>query len=72
MFTLFFQSGPVENLTDARRSDTRQFSTFFHRMLDAGVYLACSQFEAHFVSAAHSDTEIDVTIEAAKDAFSRL
>ncbi|QDT55443.1 Glutamate-1-semialdehyde 2,1-aminomutase [Caulifigura coniformis] len=72
MFTLFFQAGPVNNLTDAKRSDTTRFSKFFHALLEAGVYLPCSQFEACFVSAAHSDADIDATIAAAKSAFGKL
>jgi glutamate-1-semialdehyde 2,1-aminomutase len=71
MFTVFFQAGPVHNLTDAKRSDTARFSRFFHAMLDAGVYLACSQFEAHFVSAAHSDADINETLKAARRAFEK-
>lgn len=72
MFTVFFQPGPVHNLTDAKKSDTERFAKFFHGMLDAGVYLACSQYEAHFVSAAHSDEEIEATLEAARVVISGL
>jgi len=72
MFTLFFQAGPVNSLTDAKRSDTARFSTFFHALLEAGVYLPCSQFEACFVSAAHSEADIDATIAAAKSALGKL
>jgi glutamate-1-semialdehyde 2,1-aminomutase len=72
MFTLFFQAGPVRNLEDAKKSDTARFAKFFHLMLDRGVYLACSQYEAHFVSAAHSDADIDATLSAGKEAFAAL
>ena len=56
MLTLFFHDGPVHNYDDARRSDTRLFARFFWEMLARGVYLPCSQFEAAFVSAAHTRT----------------
>jgi glutamate-1-semialdehyde 2,1-aminomutase len=69
MFTLFFQDGPVHSLNDAKRSDTARFSRFFHALLEAGVYLPCSQFEACFVSAAHTDEDIEATISAARAAF---
>jgi glutamate-1-semialdehyde 2,1-aminomutase len=66
MFTTFFTDGPVRNYADAKRSDTKLFGRFFHAMLDEGVYLAPSQFEAAFVSLAHDDRAIDRTLEAAK------
>jgi len=69
MFTVFFQQGPVHSLTDAKRSDTARFSKFFHALLESGVYLPCSQFEACFVSAAHSDDDIAATVAAARQAF---
>jgi glutamate-1-semialdehyde 2,1-aminomutase len=69
MVTLFFHDGPVRNYDDARRSDTRRFGRFFWEMLARGVYLPCSQFEAAFVSAAHTDDDIDRTIEAACEAL---
>ena len=65
MLTLFFHDGPVHNYDDARRSDTRLFARFFWEMLARGVYLPCSQFEAAFVSAAHTEDDIDQTIAAA-------
>ena len=68
MLTLFFHDGPVHNYDDARRSDTRLFARFFWEMLARGVYLPCSQFEAAFVSAAHTEDDIDQTIAAAADA----
>ena len=52
MFTVFFCEGPVRNLGDAKNSDTKTFARFFNGMLNAGVYMAPSQFEAVFVSAA--------------------
>jgi glutamate-1-semialdehyde 2,1-aminomutase len=72
MFTLFFQEGPVHSLADAKRSDTHRFSKFFHALLESGVYLPCSQFEACFVSAAHSEADIKATIAAARTAYEKV
>jgi glutamate-1-semialdehyde 2,1-aminomutase len=69
MITLFFHDGPVRNYDDALRSDTRLFGRFFWEMLARGAYLPCSQFEAAFVSAAHTEDDIDRTIEAAGEAL---
>jgi glutamate-1-semialdehyde 2,1-aminomutase len=69
MFTLFFNSAPVTNYAEAKRSDTRAFSRFFWAMIERGVYLPCSQFEAAFVSAAHTEADIDQTIAAAREAL---
>ncbi|QEH36071.1 Glutamate-1-semialdehyde 2,1-aminomutase [Aquisphaera giovannonii] len=69
MLTLFFHDGPVRNYDDARRSDTALFARFFWEMLARGVYLPCSQFEAAFVSAAHTEADIDHTIDAAREAL---
>jgi glutamate-1-semialdehyde 2,1-aminomutase len=66
MFTYFFTSGPVTDYESARRSDTARFAKFFHWMLDRGIYLAPSQFEAAFVSAAHTEEDIAKTVEAAR------
>ncbi|NLL19210.1 MAG: glutamate-1-semialdehyde 2,1-aminomutase [Clostridia bacterium] len=72
MFTGFFTGEKVVDLTTATTSDTDKFAAFFKLMLERGVYLAPSQFEAGFVSIAHSDEDINHTIEAAKDAFQQL
>jgi glutamate-1-semialdehyde 2,1-aminomutase len=72
MFTTFFTSEPALDWATANRSDRQAFARFFHAMLDEGVYLAPSQFEAAFVSAAHSDEIIERTIEAARKAFARV
>ena len=72
MLTLFFQAGPVTDWDSAARSDTAQFSRFFWGLIERGVYLPCSQFEALFVSAAHSDADIDATIAAAGEALDEL
>jgi glutamate-1-semialdehyde 2,1-aminomutase len=70
MFGIFFtDAGPVTNYAQATACNQEQFNTFFHAMLDRGVYLAPSAFEAGFVSAAHGDAEIDATLNAAADAF---
>jgi glutamate-1-semialdehyde 2,1-aminomutase len=69
MFTFFFTPDPVTDWPSAKRSDTQRFGRFFHWMLDHGVYLAPSQFEAGFVSAAHSDQDIVHTVEAARGFF---
>jgi glutamate-1-semialdehyde 2,1-aminomutase len=69
MFTWFFTPGPVTDWDSAAKSDTQAFGTFFRSMLDSGVYLPPSQFEAAFVSAAHTETDIQQTIAAAKQAF---
>jgi glutamate-1-semialdehyde 2,1-aminomutase len=69
MWTLFFAPGPVVNYDTARASDTARFARFFWGMMDRGVYLPCSQFEAAFVSAAHTEDQIAQTIEVAKQAL---
>jgi glutamate-1-semialdehyde 2,1-aminomutase len=72
MFTGFFTDAPVTDYATAKKSDTARFGKFFHAMLDAGVYLAPSQFEAAFVSLAHDGRAIDRTVEAARRAFASL
>jgi glutamate-1-semialdehyde 2,1-aminomutase len=69
MFTFFFTSGPVTDYESAKRSDTARFGRFFRAMLERGIYLAPSQFEAAFVSAAHTEEDIRRTAAAARDAF---
>jgi len=65
MFCGYFTSGPVWNLADAMNSDRERFKKFFHGMLNEGVYLAPSQFEAGFISTAHSSADIEHTVKAA-------
>ena len=72
MLTLFFHDGPVSNYEDAKQSDTRLFARFFWEMLARGVYLPCSQFEAAFVSAAHTEADIDQTVRSAREALAVL
>ena len=72
MFGLYFREGPVETFDDAKASDTARFNRFFHAMLERGVYLAPSAFEAGFMSSAHGDAEIAHTLDAARAAFAML
>jgi glutamate-1-semialdehyde 2,1-aminomutase len=72
MFTIFFSSEPVTDFESAKCSNTELFAQFFRRMLEQGVYLAPSQFEACFVSLAHSEDVIVETVEKAAIAFKRL
>ncbi len=65
MFTFFFAEGPVFDYDSAKRSDAKRYARFFHWMLEHGVYLAPSQFEAAFLSAAHSDADVEQTVAAA-------
>jgi glutamate-1-semialdehyde 2,1-aminomutase len=69
MLTVFFSGEPVFDAASARKSDTKRFSRFFHGMLERGIYLPPSQYEAAFVSLAHSQEDIEVTLTAAKEAF---
>ncbi|MCI4398608.1 MAG: glutamate-1-semialdehyde 2,1-aminomutase [Acidobacteria bacterium] len=69
MFTAFFAKGPIEDDASARSCDTARFAAFFREMLENGVYLAPSQFETGFVSCAHKDDDIALTIEAANTAM---
>jgi glutamate-1-semialdehyde 2,1-aminomutase len=64
MATLFMTDGPVRNFDDAQRADTDAYAALFRHLLDRGIYIAPSQFEAMFLSLAHGDAEIDATIEA--------
>jgi glutamate-1-semialdehyde 2,1-aminomutase len=72
MFTLFFAENPVHNLAAAMLCDTARFARYFQEMLERGIYLPCSQFEANFISAAHTAADIDATIAAAREAMSTL
>lgn len=72
MFTCFFTSEPVVDWTSATLSNRETFSRFFHGMLGQGVYLAPSQFEAGFVSIAHTDEIIDRTVDAARNALAQM
>jgi glutamate-1-semialdehyde 2,1-aminomutase len=72
MFGLFFTPGKVETYTQATACDVAAFNRFFHAMLDRGVYLAPSAFEAGFLSAAHSEQDIADTIQAARESFREI
>jgi glutamate-1-semialdehyde 2,1-aminomutase len=65
MFCGYFAAQPVHNVADAMLSDRARFKKFFHGMLDSGIYLAPSQFEAGFISTAHTEADIDETIGTA-------
>jgi glutamate-1-semialdehyde 2,1-aminomutase len=69
MFTGFFSALPVTDYASAKHADTRRYARYFHAMLDRGVYFAPSQFEAGFVSLAHTEADIDTTLKAAAEAF---
>jgi glutamate-1-semialdehyde 2,1-aminomutase len=69
MFTVFFHPGPVTDAESAARSDTQRYAAFFHGMLERGIYLPPSQFEAWFVSTAHGNAEIQKTVRAAEQAL---
>jgi glutamate-1-semialdehyde 2,1-aminomutase len=72
MFTIFFQQGPVYDWNTARKSDTKMFARFFHGMLKNGIWLAPSQYEAGFLSFAHTDNDIDKTINACSETLKNL
>jgi len=72
MFTWFFTAGPVTDWDLASKSDTKAFGRFFHAMLDRGVYLPPSQYEAAFLSAVHTEEDVQKTIAAAKHAFATV
>jgi glutamate-1-semialdehyde 2,1-aminomutase len=72
MMTLFFAKDPVRDWPTASRCDTQRFGKWFWGLLDRGVYLPCSQFEALFVSVAHSEQDIDDTIAAARESFAQV
>ncbi|MEB3295633.1 MAG: glutamate-1-semialdehyde 2,1-aminomutase [Synechococcales bacterium] len=72
MFGFFFCEGPVHNYEDAKKADTAKFGKFHRGMLEQGIYLAPSQFEAGFTSLAHTEADIDRTLEAARKVLSSL
>ena len=72
MFTGFFNDGPVTTLEDAEGSDTEMYGRYFHAMQENGVYIAPSQFEAGFVSTAHTEADIDATVTKASEALRTL
>jgi glutamate-1-semialdehyde 2,1-aminomutase len=72
MFTWFFQQGPVTDWDSASKSNTEAFGKFFRSMLDSGVYLPPSQYEAAFLGATHTEDDVQRTIAAAKQAFAAM
>ena len=72
MFGFFFTEGPVSSFQDAKKSDTAKFGKFHRAMLQRGVYLAPSQYEAGFTGLCHTEEDIDFTLAAAKEAFALL
>ena len=72
MFCGYFAQAPVHNLADAMKSDRARFAKYFHGMLEQGIYLAPSQFEAGFLSTAHTAEDIEKTVRAARQTFSAL
>lgn len=71
MLTLFFHPGPIRSWNDAKASDTQRFAAFHRELLARGIYFPPSQFEAAFVSLAHTDDDIERTVQAAREALSR-
>lgn len=72
MFTLFFNAERIVSFAQAGKSDTKRFAKYFWNMIDRGVYLPCSQYEACFVSAAHSDADLETTLTAARESLAAL
>jgi glutamate-1-semialdehyde 2,1-aminomutase len=72
MFGIYFAKSVPDSYAAVMRCDKERFNRFFHSMLDAGIYLAPSAFEAGFVSSAHTAANIDETVRAAADAFRQL
>jgi glutamate-1-semialdehyde 2,1-aminomutase len=72
MLTAFFTPGPVTDYASARRADTARYAAFFHGLRERGVYVAPSQFEAAFVSLAHSDADLEAAGRAAADVMRGL
>jgi glutamate-1-semialdehyde 2,1-aminomutase len=67
MLTAFCTDGPVHNFTGAQAADTERYAELFRHLLERGVYIAPSQFEALFVSTAHGPAEVELTVEAARE-----
>ena len=72
MMTLFFHTGPIDGWEQAAHCNTEQFSRYFWGLMDRGVYMPCSQYEALFISTAHSDEDIEQTIQAAGEVLASL
>jgi len=72
IFTIFFSKVPVTDYETATKADTELYARFFHQMLSLGIYLPPSQFEAIFISMAHTNDDIQATVDAANKALSSL
>jgi glutamate-1-semialdehyde 2,1-aminomutase len=72
MFGIYFRESAPASFAEVMQCDRERFNRFFHAMLEQGIYLAPSAYEAGFVSAAHGNAEIDATLAAARAAFSKL
>jgi glutamate-1-semialdehyde 2,1-aminomutase len=72
MLTVFFTAGPVTDYASAKRADTGRFARYFHAMREGGVFLAPSQFEAAFVSLAHTDEDLAAAAQACRRAMEKL
>ena len=72
IFCLFFTAEKVIDYASAKTSNTARFARFFWAMMDRGIYLPCSQFEAAFISAVHNEQQIQQTVEAARQAFAEM
>ena len=69
LLTMFFTDAPVRNYANAKKSNSARFATFFQNMLSRGIFIAPSQYEALFISAAHTDADIDRAITAARESL---
>jgi len=72
MMSLFFTSQPVINFATAKTSDTKRFARYFQKLLELGVFIAPSQFEGMFISTAHTQEDLDRTVEAQREALKSL
>ena len=72
MFTFFFNPETVSNFTISAKNDTDMFSRYFHGMLDRGIYLPCSQFEANFIGVQHTDEDLQTTLDAAREVLKEI
>jgi glutamate-1-semialdehyde 2,1-aminomutase len=72
MFCAYFTNRPVHNLGDAMHSDRERFRRYFHGMLGEGIYFAPSQFEAGFISTAHSEADVERTVDVAANLIKRI
>ena len=72
MMTLFFSPEPVDRLAHGLRVRHRRYAKYFWGLIERGIYMPCSQFEALFLSTAHTEADIDATIAAAKEVFTQM